>query len=294
MRQSKIDAQLFVDNLELYHNYNERIVNLALSQFDWSGLPDTCDRLYFEKMLLYKGRAAMYLPAGLEDTDEFLSTDFLPGSGFDAYGYPLDIVGVTFNATNIQTNEWLILYDNMTKESLMPKIKLYAKLLWECHQIERSNLKQQNTPYIITTTRNEAQGFKVLFNRIFGFEPLVEVKNTFNPDEIKTLDLKVEFKGNELAEYKKKIWEDALATLGITAANPKKERMFTAEVVNNSMEQRFALNSRLLNRKEFCRKANEKWGLNLDVSLSCNYTEEEFLNGRIYDVDSGTAATVGA
>lgn len=293
MRQSKIDAQLFVDNLEIYHNYIERLVNLALSQFDWPGLPDTCDRLYFEKMLLYKGRAAMYLPAGLEGSDEFLTTDFLPGSGFDAYGYPRDIEGVTFNALNIQTNDWLILYDNMTKESLMPKIKLYAKLLWECHQIERSNLKQQNTPYIITTTRNEAQGFKALFNRIFGFEPLVEVKNTFNPDEIKTLDLKVEFKGNELAEYKKKIWEDALATLGITAANPKKERMFTAEIVNNSMEQRFALNSRLLNRKEFCRKANEKWGLNLDVSLSCNYTEE-FLNGGIYDVNSGTAATIRA
>lgn len=128
----KQDARLVIENSEIYQYYYERLTNLALSQFQWHGLPDTCDRLYFEKSLLLNGKAAMYKPTG---TDIWLSTDYLMKGSFDAYGYPTKINGITFNAKNIDTEEWMILYDNMTRVSLMPKINFFARLLWEVHNL---------------------------------------------------------------------------------------------------------------------------------------------------------------
>ena len=50
------------DNKQLYDYYRERLVNIALSQFDWDGLPDTCNRRYLEWILLTQGTAALIKP----------------------------------------------------------------------------------------------------------------------------------------------------------------------------------------------------------------------------------------
>ena len=263
----KSDRQSVIENSEIYQYYFERLVNLALAQFEWHNLPRTCDRLYFEKSLLFSGKAAMYKPKG---TDFFLSTDYLQCDGFDAYGYPLAIYGTTYNAENIETDEWMVLYDNMTRQTLIPKISLYAKLLWEVHNTFRSNLQQQITPYIVTAPRTQSLSFKNIFNRIMGYQPIIEVKDSFDPDNIKTLDLNVDFKGNEILQCLKVLWAEALSMLGITAETTKKERLIEGEIVMNRQEDILSLNARLLNRVDFCNKMNERFGLNMSVNLSSN------------------------
>jgi len=261
----KQDARLVIENVEIYNYYRERLVNLALSQFQWSGLPDTCDRLYFEKSLLFNGKAAMYKPTG---TDFWLSTDYLQKGNFDAYGYPTRINGITFNAKNVETDEWMILYDNMTRATLMPKIDFFARLLWEVHNTYRSNLQQQITPFVILSDKNKSLSIKNLFNRFFGFQPVIEVKSSMNLDDIKTIDTRVDFKGTELLDNLQRIWAMALSELGITAETTKKERLIGDEIAINRQEDIISLNSRLLNRVEFCNKMNKKYGMNLSVNLS--------------------------
>lgn len=262
----RADKNLIVENSEIYMYYRERLINLALSQFEWHGLPETCDRLYFEKSLLYNGKACMLKPIG---TDFWLSVDYIYKGTLDVYGYPTDIRGVGYGKYNlIETDTWEILFDNMTWASLMPKIDLYARLLWEVHNTYRSNLKQQITPYLVLTTRNESLGIKNLFNRIFGFQPVVEVKNSFDPSNIQTLDTRVEYKGTELLENLKTLWAEALSMLGITAETTKKERLISDELTINRQEDIISLNSRLLNRVDFCNKMNKKYGMTLSVNIS--------------------------
>lgn len=265
------DKALMVQNSEIYLYYKERLINLALAQFEWHGLPETCDRLWFERSLLFNGKAAMYQPTGL---DVWLSTDYLQVGDFDVYGYPTKIVGIGYNAKNIETDNWKILYDNMTRTTLIPKIDLYARLLWEVHNTFRSNLQQQITPYLVATTRNQALTFKNLFNRIFGFQPVIEIKNTENIDEIiKTFNLGVEFKGLEMLDCLKRLWAEALAMLGITAETTKKERLIEGEITLNRQEDNIGLNARLLNRLDFCNKMNKEYGLELSVNLSSEIEE---------------------
>lgn len=259
------DTELFIANQEIYNYYRERLINVALSQFEWHGLPDTCDRLYFEKRLLFDGKACMLKPIGSE---EWLSLGYVTNGSLNVYGYPTDILGVGFNATNIQPEVWEFLYDNMTKQSLLPKIDLYARLLWEVHNTFRSNLKHQNTPYIVTGTKNQELSFKNLFNRIFGFQPYILMKRPEDAQAIQVLQTGVDYRGNELLDSLKVVWAEALAMLGITAETTKKERLIGDEITLNRQEDIISLNSRLLNRVEFCNKMNKKYGLELSVNIS--------------------------
>lgn len=259
------DTELFIANQEIYNYYRERLINVALSQFEWHGLPDTCDRLYFEKRLLFDGKACMLKPIGSE---EWLSLGYVTNGSLNVYGYPTDILGVGFNATNIQPEVWEFLYDNMTKQSLLPKIDLYARLLWEVHNTFRSNLKHQNTPFIVTGTKNQELSFRNLFNRIFGFQPYILMKRPEDASAIQVLQTGVEYRGNELLDSLKVIWAEALSMLGITAETTKKERLIEGEITMDRQEDLISLNSRLLNRVEFCNKMNKNYGMELSVNLS--------------------------
>lgn len=266
------DKKLVIENYEIYQYYKERLINIALSQFEWHGLPKTCDRLFFERTLLLSGKAAMLKPRGLDD---LVSVDFLQVGNFDIYGYPTDIIGIGYNARNIETDDWLILFDNMTKTTLMNKIDLYARLLWECHNTFRSNLQQQVTPYIIATNRNSQLTKENFMLRVQGFQPVVVVKDGEDiKDSITAFQTGVEFRGNEMLQCLKTIWAEALSMLGISAETTKKERLISDEITINRQEDLISLNSRLLNRVDFCNKANERWGLDLSVNLSSNMNTE--------------------
>ncbi len=264
------DANLLIENQEIYQYYRERLINLALSQFEWHGLPESCDRLFFEKKLLFEGKAAMLKPTG---SDEWLSLGFVNNGDLSVYGYPTSILGVGYNAANIQTDEWMILYDNMTKQTLLPKIDLYARLLWEVHNTFRSNLRHQNMPYIVKGTKNQELSIKNLFTRLFGFQPYIITKNAQDIPNIDVLNTGVDYKGNELLDSLKTVWAEALSMLGITAETTKKERLLSDEITINRQEDIISLNARLLNRVDFCNKMNEKYGMNLSVNLSSDDIE---------------------
>ena len=203
-------------------------------------------------------------------TDIWLSLGYVLKGGLNVYGYPQDIRLISANGkmNPIDVDKYEFLYDNMTFTSLIPKIDLYARLLWEVHNTYRSNLQQQITPYLVLTTKNESLGIKNLFNRILGFQPVVEVRNSFDPQAIQTLDTRVDFKGVDILQNLKLLWAEALSMLGITAETTKKERLLNNEITLDRQEDIISLNSRLLNRVEFCNKMNKKYGFELSVNLS--------------------------
>ena len=138
----------------------------------------------------------------------------------------------------------------------------------------RSNLKQQNTPYVVATTKNESLSFTNFFNRIFGFEPVIQVKNTANIEEaVKVFDLKKEYLGNELLDALKTKWNEACRMLGITGETTKKERLLDGEIQMNRMQDTITMSSRLLNRIEFCNKVNKRFGMDISVNLVSADTE---------------------
>lgn len=288
------DKQLVIQNIEIYNYWRSRLINMALSQFEWHGLPDTCDPWYFERTLLFNGSASVYKLAGSDDI--WLSTAYVfdnkKGNTFTVYGYPTSIRGIGCNTTNIETDDFEVLYDNRNHDNLMWMIDLYAKKLWETEMTFRSNLKQQNTPYVVATTKNESLSFTNFFNRIFGFEPVIQVKNTSNIEEaVKVFDLKKEYIGNELLDTLKSIWNEACKMLGITGETTKKERLLDGEIQMNRMQDTITMSSRLLNRVEFTNKINKRWGWDVSVNLVAADTEFLPYVDPYFDMDGSTETT---
>ena len=78
MANKKKLTAMVINVHEVYLYFYERIVNIALSQFVWDGLPETCNRRYMEWCALMNGAAAMSQPVGIPG--KWLSTGFLPTS----------------------------------------------------------------------------------------------------------------------------------------------------------------------------------------------------------------------
>lgn len=281
--RSKKNRRLRIENNEIYNYYRTRIISAALAQFEWH-LPETCDNLYFERTLLFNGQAALYnLPM---QEDVWLSTGFVQKSDFNVYGYPTKIAGVGYNKAEIPVDKFCVCYDNVLKECLIPKIDLYARLLYEIHNTFRSNLRQQNTPYIVKSDRNTLLTIRNFFNNLFGFDPVIEVRqSSFDSNAIDVLDLRVDFKGLDLLECLNIVWKEAMKMLGITEETTKKERMLEDEIALNRMSDVVALHNRLLPRLDFCNRFNRMTDIGISVNLTTKMFELEPYNEERSDED---------
>ena len=272
---SKVSRELAeFDYTVLYQYYRERLVNIALSQFDWDGLPEDCNRRYLEWMLLSTGTAALINP---KNTYIWVSLGYTLQGNLDMYGDPADILGVSaIGGPNIVPEHFELLYDNNTKTTLLTGIDLYARLLAETHATMRNNLLQQNRPYIIAAGTNMVQTIRQFFASLFNFSQAISVGTQFDPETVKVLDLPTTPQYNDIMQHLQDIWDEALAMLGVTNMSSKKERMITGEVQMAKQAADITMNSRLMNRVEFCERLNKKYGLNISVTARQETSDTEF------------------
>lgn len=273
--------------LDYYMHFTERLMNVVLAQFEWNNLPDTVDRWYMERTLLYSGQLAMYIP---KDTDMIVASNFTTKS-LTMYGYPASIVGVTTNGYSasgerqggqleVDDDDFVVMYDTMTRTPLYKTIDIYAKQLTKVALAIDLNLQQQYTPYVLVgNVENRAvrDTFKRFMDGVAEFNPAM--MTSLDPDEIKTIDLNVQYKGKDLEELREKIWANAMSELGVNGNLSKKERVLNDELILARQENQIKLNSRLMNRIEFCNKVNEKFGLDISVNLSVGD-----IGGEDYDI----------
>lgn len=282
-RKNYTEYQLRV--VDYYRHYMERLLNIVLAQFDWKGLPDTVDRWYLEMCLAFYGTAAMYKA---KDTDLLFASNYT-AQGLTMYGYPAHIRGVTNGGydtvtgmstggtIDVEPGEFVVLYDTMTRTPLWKTLDIYAKMLTKVSLAIDLNLQQQYRPYILVgNTDNKAlrKTFETFLDGVAAYEPALF--STMDPDDIKTIDLNVPYKGMELEQQRQAIWTDAMSELGITIGTTKKERMLGDEIATNREADLSQLNSRLKNRKEFAEKINEKFDLDVEVELTVRGDVDDF------------------
>lgn len=260
----------YIDNSRLYHYYNERIINCALSQFVWTGKifegkDRTGDRLYFERKLLGLGKATI---CRVKDSDIWLTCGYVNKGTLNFYGYPTEISAIGFNKSYVEVDEFEIIYDNQTMQPLLPKIDLYARLLAEAHATFRANLRQQNTPYICVANQFNKDGMSNLFDDVFTHEPVIYVKKKEDvADSVNVFKFDTPYIGTTILADMRSLWNEALSMLGITPAGiDKNERMTTSEVGFAEEEYIVTKNSRYENRKELCERMKDH-GVDIDVHM---------------------------
>lgn len=264
-------------NNSTYIDYLERFKKIAMSIFEWVNLPDSMDARYIEKCLYYLGSA------GLLHTEEygFINTKATSAGDFNIYGLPTAIqcYSYSFNEQrrlysgltgqdNDINSEAILVMNNWERIPTASTIELFALRLYEAERACDVNIKAQKTPVLLLIDDNQRFTMKNLYEQYDGNTPVIfGDKNQLSMDSIKAIRTDAPFVANDIMQYKKEIWNEALSFLGVNNLSEKRERLISDETNSNNELINLNLMSYLAPRKLACKQFNEKYGFTGDKAI---------------------------
>ena len=283
------DKAILLDTLETHYNIELKLILMrVMSVFEWeykstfidkNGIENTLyiDPWYIEKTLLRSMKIGFYK---LKDTNTWMASDFIY-KGLTPYGYPTDITGFTLPTNGQQSlhevegDYWEMCYDNNLHTSFYDVIDRYARMLAKIRMVMNQNLFNQISPKIVKLATNEKgllPSYKKLFNEVEAFANTIYT--SLPTEQIEVLDLQTPFLGLDLETLYERVWDRCMLELGINTSSDKRERIITDEAAMDREETSIVLASRLNTRKELCKKLQERFGMEIDVTVN-NQTKEE-------------------
>lgn len=256
-------------NTSDYFMYLNRLTELSLSMFNWSGVPDTVDIRFMELQLFNRGSIAFFY----DETIGYLALPYTANSPLDVYGEP---VGINIFANNgytrtLDNTNSVIIHNNYLHTNTFPVIENFAKQMYEFDQIISVNARAQKTPVLIKCEETQRLALRNLCMKVDGNEPWIFGTKDLPSDAIDVFKTDAPYICDKIYDLKTKYWNEALTYLGISNVSySKKERMTVDEIsrtLGGTVASRY---SRLEARREAAEKINKMFGLN----VSCDYKED--------------------
>lgn len=256
--------------IEAINHYADRLTELAMSCFEWKGLPESCDSAFLEKTLFENGKVLFF-------EDDVLGHLTLPCSTVG----DLNVYGIEktrhvnaingYNTTRTDKNS-VIIYNNYMKESSLADVSFYARKLAEIDRTIDINVNRQKTPLIILCDEKQKITVRKLYEDYEGNEPVIFGEKALG-NEIKVLKTDAPYVAQQLYDLKQSVWQEALTCLGIPNSSiEKRERVNSAEIEANNAGTVAMRYPRLEMRKQACEKINKMFGLNVSVEFRDNMT----------------------
>lgn len=280
-KKFKANNREFIDtawvNDATYWDYLERLKKVAMSMFEWVGLPDSMNARYIEKSLYYHGTAALLY----DETLGYINTNCASSGQINIYGIPTALncysygyqetrrtyTGLRYdeyaNPINKMYEECILVMNNWDRTPTASTLELFALRLYEAERACDVNIKASKTPVMIVCDEEQRLTMKNLYLQYDGNEPFIfGDRNSLSGDMLKAVKTDAPFIADKLMNYKKEIWNEALEFLGVnTLSMEKKERLISDEASSNNELINMNLQSYLVPRQEACRQFNEKYGL---------------------------------
>ena len=149
-------------------------------------------------------------------------------------------------------------------------LQLFAYRLYETERTIDTNLIAQKTPVLIEGDTKTILTLKNVYMQYSGNTPFIFGNKQFDiSNKLNVLKTDAPYLIDKLEDHKHEIWNEALTYLGIDNANTdKKERLITSEVESNDDLINYYLNCFYKTRKDACDRINEKYNLNIELSLN--------------------------
>ena len=264
---SKRNAIVEINNFKTEEMYKRQFISLAENVFNFKNLNEVApfmDYSYVNKELVYRGCIAFFW-------DEYLGLLALPFQNMgrlDLYGRPIDIrvIGRNGYTRELKYGEYVIMWDNRSKEPLIWDILQYAS---RTAQIQRSmdiNISQQRTCRIWKTKTENKKTIDDLINGISANNEAIVTYDNLEIDDTTSILSPAPFVADKLSDQKDKIWNEFLRLIGIANTSfQKKERNIRDEVFISQAGTIASRFTRFNARCDAVKKINEKWNLNLEV-----------------------------
>jgi len=165
-------------------------------------------------------------------------------------------------------SEAILVMNNWERIPTASTIELFALRLYEAERACDINIKAQKTPVLLLIDENQRFTMKNIYEQYDGNTPVIfGDRNQLSMDSIKAVKTDAPFVANDIMEYKKEIWNEALTFLGVNNLSEKRERLISDETNTNNELINLNLMSYLQPRKLACKQFNEKYGLTGDKAI---------------------------
>lgn len=271
-RKTYFDESAIINN-RTYVQYVNRLTELAISMFEWKGLPESVDSRYIELHLFSNGCMVYF-------NDEVMGNlclDCTYNGGLNVYGYPiLRRAYSSYNGYNrlLKDSNSVIIWNNLLHIPSEADIRAYARRLWMLDRIIDVNANAQKTPIIVQGNEKQRLSLVNLYKEYDGNAPVIFGDSSLNTEGLKSISTGAPYVADRIYELKTQIWNEALTYLGISNINiQKKERLITDEVTRNQGGTVASRYSRLEARRQAVERINDMFGTNIKVNYREDYQE---------------------
>lgn len=273
-RKTYFDESAILNN-RTYVQYVNRLTELAISMFEWTGLPESVDSRYIELHLFSNG-CMVYFD---DEVMGNLCLDCAYNGGLDVYGYPiLRRAYSSYNGYNrlLKNSNSVIIWNNLLHIPSEADIRAYARRLWMLDRIIDVNANAQKTPILVQGNEKQRLSLVNLYKEYDGNAPVIFGDSSLNTEGLKSISTGAPYVSDRIYELKTQIWNEALTYLGISNINiQKKERLITDEVTRNQGGTVASRYSRLEARRQAVERINDMFGTNIKVNYREDYQEIE-------------------
>ena len=265
-------------NDETYIDYLSRFRRIALSMFEWVGLPKTMNARYLEQCLFYNGQATLLY----DEKYGFINTKCAGNGYVNIYGLPSKFncfsysynsmrdlyMGLDSNLSDEEKeenkgSECILVMNNWDRTPTVGSMELFAYRLYLAQRSCDVNISSQRFPVMVVGDEKQRLMLENLYSQYNGNQPFIfGNKDQLTGNELKAINTQAPYVVDKITEYKKEIFNEALTYLGINNMSvSKKERLTENESMENNELVNLNLQSMLAPRMEACRLFNEKFGL---------------------------------
>ena len=268
-KMSETDIAMNINNLT-YIDYLDRLKLIATSLFTWKGLDEVAGfgaSRFLELVLYENGRACF-----VKDSEKgYLALRVNPSDKLNVYMLPEKVLAWSLGYNkNYLFDDVIYIMNNNLEIPTSQSLQLFAYRLYETERTIDTNLIAQKTPVLIEGDTKTILTLKNVYMQYSGNTPFIFGNKQFDiSNKLNVLKTDAPYLIDKLEDHKHEIWNEALTYLGIDNANTdKKERLITSEVESNDDLINYYLNCFYKTRKDACDRINEKYNLNIELSLN--------------------------
>ena len=256
-------------NTGTYRQYYNRLVELAISMFEWKNLPDTVDPRFLELCLFTDGQVVFFNDPDLG----YLTLQNACNGGFNVYRIPVKRRAYAVNGyqKDLSDKDSVIIFNNYLHTNSQLDAAMFARRLSDLDRSIDVNAKAQKTPILIKCDETQRLTMQNLYMQYDGNMPFIFAGKSLNTNQLQAIKTDAPYVADKLYQLKTQIWNEALTYLGISNINvQKKERLITDEVTRNQGGTIASRYSRLNARRDACKQINDMFGLD----VWCDYRED--------------------
>lgn len=248
-----------------YFKWLKDIINTKVSMFKYEGLPNKLTSQILETSLLFRNYLCFYYDKRL---DEVVLCCYKFGGDYDLYYKPVSVDLLTISgrplAYGVPYDDIILVRDN--DMDIIPFLTLNAWIdkVIDAERTLNILIRLVRFPTVISGSKEQATMLKQLLKKNLNYEGFVIGDKQLGEALVQN-DIKLPVTLEEMYSIMEKYRNLALCSMGIYGVDNKRERLVQNEITSNNDYVDFVYQGMLNQRKEFIKKANEKWGLNIKL-----------------------------